>query len=92
MIEKSFGGKIPKPGPRLPQDEALAKAVSETIGEALDRFEKFEFARSLEAIWAAIASADKYLTSEQPWHSAIPKPTRSARPQFFGRRRNCCAS
>ena len=67
MIEKSFGGKIPKPGPRLPQDEALAKAVSETIGEALDRFEKFEFARSLEAIWAAIASADKYLTSEQPW-------------------------
>ena len=67
MIEKSFGGKIPKPGPRLPQDEALAKAASETIGEALDRFEKFEFARSLEAIWAAIAAADKYLTSEQPW-------------------------
>src|SRR5256884_2072003 len=67
MIEKSFGGKIPKPGPRLPQDEALAKAVSETIGEALDRFEKFEFARSLEAIWSAIAAADKYLTSEQPW-------------------------
>src|SRR5262249_36449391 len=27
----------------------------------------FEFARSLEAIWAAIAAADKYLTSEQPW-------------------------
>ena len=67
MIEKSFGGKIPKPGPRLPQDGALAKAVSETIGEALDRFEKFEFARSLEAIWSAIAAADKYLTSEQPW-------------------------
>jgi methionyl-tRNA synthetase len=67
MIEKSFGGKIPKPGARLPQDEALAKAVSETIGEALDRFEKFEFARSLEAIWSAISAADKYLTSEQPW-------------------------
>ncbi len=67
MIEKSFGGKIPKPGPRLPQDEALAKTASEVIGEALDRFEKFEFARSLEAIWSAIAAADKYLTSEQPW-------------------------
>jgi len=67
MIEKSFGGKIPKPGPRLPQDDALAKTASEVIGEALDRFEKFEFARSLEAIWSAIAAADKYLTSEQPW-------------------------
>ncbi len=26
-----------------------------------------EFARALEAIWAVIALADKYLTSEQPW-------------------------
>jgi methionyl-tRNA synthetase len=67
MIEKNFGGKIPKPGPLLPQDDAVAKAASEAIGEALDRFENFEFARSLEAIWAAIAAADKYLTSEQPW-------------------------
>src|SRR5262250_514158 len=67
MIEKNFGGKIPKPGPRLPQDDALVKVTSETIGEALERFENFEFARSLEAIWAAIAAADKYLTSEQPW-------------------------
>jgi methionyl-tRNA synthetase len=67
MIEKNFGGKIPKLGSRLPQDDSLAKAASETIGEALERFENFEFARSLEAIWAAIAAADKYLTSEQPW-------------------------
>ena len=67
MIEKNFGGQIPKPGPRLPQDDALAKVASEAIGEALDRFEKFEFARSLETIWAAITAADKYLTSEQPW-------------------------
>jgi methionyl-tRNA synthetase len=67
MIEKHFGGKIPKLGPRLPQDDALAKVASEVIGEALERFEKFEFARSLEAIWSAIAAADKYLTSEQPW-------------------------
>lgn len=67
MIEKNFGGKIPKPGPCLSQDDALAKTASEAIGEALERFENFEFARSLEAIWAAIAAADKYLTSEQPW-------------------------
>jgi methionyl-tRNA synthetase len=67
MIEKNFSGKIPKPGASLPQDDAVAKVASEAIGEALDRFERFEFARSLEAIWAAIAAADKYLTSEQPW-------------------------
>jgi len=67
MIEKNFGGKIPKPGPRLPQDDAIARVASETIGEAFEQFENFAFARSLEAIWTAIAAADKYLTSEQPW-------------------------
>ena len=67
MIEKNFGGKIPKPGLRLPQDDVLARVASEAVGEALERFERFEFARSLEAIWGAIAGADKYLTSEQPW-------------------------
>jgi len=67
MIEKNFGGKIPKSGAHLPQDDGLATVAAETVGEALERFEKFEFARSLEAIWGAIAAADKYLTSEQPW-------------------------
>jgi methionyl-tRNA synthetase len=67
MIEKNFGGKIPKLGPRLAQDDALAKVAGEAIGEALERFENFEFARSLETIWSAIAAADRYLTSEQPW-------------------------
>jgi len=71
MIEKNFGGKIPKPGPCLTQDDALANVASETIGEALERFENFEFARSLEAIWTAIAAADKYLTSEQPWALSV---------------------
>ncbi len=67
LIEKNFGGKIPKPGAHKPQDDALAKETQAAIGEVLERYEKMEFARALEAIWAVIALADKYLTSEQPW-------------------------
>jgi methionyl-tRNA synthetase len=67
LIEKNFGGKIPKPGEREPQDEALAKETQAAIGEVLEHYEKMSFARALEAIWGAIASADKYLTTEQPW-------------------------
>jgi len=67
LIEKNFGGKIPKPGERLPQDNALAKETQSAIGDVLERFEKLEFARALEAIWSVIAAADKYLTSERPW-------------------------
>jgi methionyl-tRNA synthetase len=67
MLEKNFAGKVPNPGARLPQDDALANEAQNAIGEVLERYEKFEFARALEAIWGVIAAADKYLTTEQPW-------------------------
>ena len=67
LIEKNFGGKIPKATERKPQDEALAKEVQSAIGDVLENYENLSFARALEAIWTLIASADKYLTTEQPW-------------------------
>lgn len=67
MIEKNCGGKIPKPGERLPQDDELAKIALATIGDVMEEYEKLGFSRALEAIWALIAAADKYLTSEHPW-------------------------
>src|SRR5215472_8960962 len=67
MIEKNFAGRIPKPAARARQDDALSKETQSAIGEVLERYENMEFARALEAIWAVIGAADKYLTSEQPW-------------------------
>ncbi len=67
MLEKNFAGKVPKPGKSLPQDDVLAREAQNAIGEVLERYEKFEFARALETIWSVIAAADKYLTTEQPW-------------------------
>ena len=67
LIEKNFSGKIPKAAERKPQDEALAKEVQAAIGEVLESFENLNFARALETIWGVIATADKYLTTEQPW-------------------------
>jgi len=67
LIEKNFAGRVPKPAERQAQDDALAKEAQSAIGEVLERFDKMEFARALEAIWGVIAAADQYLTSEQPW-------------------------
>jgi methionyl-tRNA synthetase len=67
MLEKNFGGKVPKPDARLPQDDVLAKEAQSAIGEVLERFDKFEFSRALETMWSVIGAADKYLTAEQPW-------------------------
>jgi methionyl-tRNA synthetase len=74
MIEKSFAGKIPKPGKLEPQDETLARETQSTIGDVLDYFEKMNFARALESLWVIIASADKYLTTEKPWSLSDSEP------------------
>ena len=67
MIEKNFGGIIPKTGKLQPQDETLARETQTAIGNVLDYFEKLNFARALESLWSVIATADKYLTTEKPW-------------------------
>jgi methionyl-tRNA synthetase len=67
MIEKNCGGKVPKPVNFQTQDDALAKEAQNAVGEALEDYEAFAFSRALEVIWALISSADKYLTTEQPW-------------------------
>jgi methionyl-tRNA synthetase len=67
MIEKNFAGKIPKAGKLRPQDEDLARETQSAIGDVLDYFERMNFARALETLWAVIAAADKYLTTEKPW-------------------------
>jgi methionyl-tRNA synthetase len=67
MLEKNFAAVVPKPGTRLPQDDVLAKEAQNAIGEVLERYDRYEFARALETIWSVIAAADKYLTTEQPW-------------------------
>ncbi len=67
MIEKNCGGKVPKAGVLEPHDKALAQEAQAAIGEVMEHYEKLEFSRGLEVIWALISAADKYLTVEKPW-------------------------
>jgi methionyl-tRNA synthetase len=67
MIDRSFGGKIPKAAELQRQDQELAKVAQTSISEVLEHYDRFEFSRALELVWSIIAAADKYLTTEQPW-------------------------
>ena len=67
LIEKNFGGKIPRHGVLLSQDVTLAEEAASAIGEVVGRYDKLDFARALECIWWVIAATDKYLTTEHPW-------------------------
>jgi methionyl-tRNA synthetase len=81
MIERYFGGEIPKPGPKQ-GGETDAPSTAEFANEALTRvmhlYDRFSFSLALESIWEIVAMIDKYITVEKPW-SLTDKPDDRAR-------------
>ena len=63
MHHKYFDGEVPQ----RDGDEEIAKAAKAAIVEVPELFEKFEFSRGLEAIWALIGKVDKYIVERKPW-------------------------
>ncbi len=45
----------------------LPQLAEASIAAAVDRFRKFEFSRALEAVWALLGRADKYIVEHRPW-------------------------
>ncbi len=81
MIERYFGGEIPKPAPAQ-GGETDAPSTAEFANEALTKvmhlYDRFSFSLALEAIWEIVAMIDKYITVEKPWALA-EKPEDRAR-------------
>jgi len=68
MIEKNFGEKFRNQVRVCRRTMHWAKKLRvKQSGRRSNGLSISSSARSLEAIWGAIAAADKYLTSEQPW-------------------------
>jgi methionyl-tRNA synthetase len=69
MIERYFGGEIPKPVGygTVGSEPGSADFASEALARITQLYEKFSFSLALEAIWELVATIDKYLTVEKPW-------------------------
>jgi methionyl-tRNA synthetase len=65
MINQYRGGAIPKG-----TDAALAGIARQTIDSVKTSFENFEFSKGLEAVWALLSAADKYIVEQAPWKLA----------------------
>jgi methionyl-tRNA synthetase len=70
MIERYFGGEIPKP-PVAHGREAYGAGTAEFAAEALTQimhlYDRRNFSQALEAIWEQVSAIDKYITMEKPW-------------------------
>jgi len=65
MIQRYSGGTAPDPAGG--DDAGLPGKAAETIATVLAHYEKFEFSKALEAIWALLGAVDKYIVEQKPW-------------------------
>jgi methionyl-tRNA synthetase len=65
MIHQYFGGVIPSPAGD--GDADVASAARLAINTAQEGYEKLEFSKALEGIWALISRVDKFIVEKKPW-------------------------
>ena len=71
MIGQYCGGAVPE----SQGDAEIAALAAETITAVEQAYDRFEFSKSLEAIWALISAVDKFIVKQAPWKLArLPEP------------------
>jgi methionyl-tRNA synthetase len=69
MIDRYFGGEIPKPGGSGIEEPGLVTEDfgSQALARITEAYERLSFSVALENIWQQVAAIDKFLTVEKPW-------------------------
>jgi methionyl-tRNA synthetase len=67
MINKFANGTVPPPAGLEPGDKELAEAVVNMVTEYTAQMRSFAFHRALQAVWAVISMANKYIVLSEPW-------------------------
>jgi methionyl-tRNA synthetase len=67
MVAKNCEGKVPVPGDFSAEDTALLAQAAGLLDVARAAFEKQEFSRALEAIWAVLGDTNAYFAEQAPW-------------------------
>ncbi len=70
MIKQYRDGVIPEPSAAIESAHSLAEAARTAIDQATRAFDAFEFSRGLDAIWAMLSAADKFIVEQAPWKLA----------------------
>jgi methionyl-tRNA synthetase len=67
MINKFANGTVPPPAGLEPEGKELAEAVVNMVDEYTAQMRSFAFHRALQAVWAVISMANKYIVLSEPW-------------------------
>lgn len=76
MIGKNCEGVVPTPGALTDEDKAILSTVDGLLATARITMDEFAVHRTLEAIWTAIADANRYFAGQEPWALKKTDPER----------------
>jgi methionyl-tRNA synthetase len=76
MIARNCAGKVPTPGPLAEADRVLLGAAEALLARLRREMEVPAFHRALEAIWAVIGDANRYVDEMAPWTLRKTDPAR----------------
>jgi len=67
MINRNCAGAVPAPGALTQADETLIGAARRLLPQLRIEFAEQGFHRALEAIWAVVGDANRYVDEQAPW-------------------------
>jgi len=76
MIAKNCGGIVPTPGALDPADAAMLASADALLDISRAAYDRQEIHKSLEAIWAVVADANRWFTAAAPWALKKTDPAR----------------
>lgn len=77
MIAKNCEGRAPAPGDATDADNTLAATIAALPDEVAALMEELALHRAIEAIWRGVASANLYISEQQPWSVRKTDPARA---------------
>ncbi|MFP1632650.1 methionine--tRNA ligase [Zhengella sp. ZM62] len=78
MIAKNCGGLVPGNDDLKPEDEALIASAARALEAAREAMDRQAIHKAVEAIFAIVTEADKYIDTQAPWVLRKTDPDRMA--------------
>lgn len=78
MIAKNCGGVVPGNHGLKPEDEALIASAARALESAREAMDRQAIHKAVEAIFAIVTEADKYIDTQAPWVLRKTDPDRMA--------------
>jgi methionyl-tRNA synthetase len=76
LIARNCEGRVPAPGTLAPADQDMLAAAAGLLARVRIEIEDQAFHRMLDALWAVIGRANRYVDEQAPWALAKTDPTR----------------